>query len=137
MSDHLRLKPNKLRRFALERAVTLAVVTGGSLVLLAIASIFLFLAWQSAPLWLDKTVLQSAKHLTDTRFEAPAPLSDRRLLVRETATQRNGILSLLLTEWPLSRIGPIRTFLSFLQIRKANTISRAILSSIWEATQSI
>ena len=98
MSDHLRLKPNKLRRFALERAVTLAVVTGGSLVLLAIASIFLFLVWQSAPLWLDKTVLQSAKHLTDTRFEAPAPLSDRRLLVRETATQRNGILSFSPTE---------------------------------------
>lgn len=93
MNASARIKRNRLRRSALERMVTLAVVTGGSLVLLAIASIFLFLVWQSAPLWLDKTDLQRTQHTTNTRFEAPTTLSDRQLLVRETTTQRTGILS--------------------------------------------
>ena len=93
MNAQARVKRSRLRRSALERTVTLAVVTGGSLVLLAIASIFLFLVWQSAPLWLDKTNFQRTQHQTNARFEAPTTLSDRQLLVRETKAQRTGILT--------------------------------------------
>ena len=98
MNTQARVKRSRLRRSALERTVTLAVVTGGSLVLLAIASIFLFLVWQSAPLWLDKTDLQRTQYHTNARFEAPTTLSDRQLLVRETKAQRTGILTFSPTE---------------------------------------
>lgn len=73
------------RRWA-DRVVTVAVTTGATLVLLAIASIFLFLIWASWPLFWADTRSEINTYNLDTHSPVVVALSETEYLAQDTAS---------------------------------------------------
>lgn len=77
-----------------DRIVTLAVTLGATLVLMAIASIFLFLIWASWPLFVSDTSPELDTQKVETPYTLEGALSQTEYLLRDTDTSRYQILLL-------------------------------------------